>query len=249
MTNATTIPDFGDWVHPMLVKEFRQGLRARVFEVSFILLQLLMVSCMVIAVSSYGTRTDSFYANDIFWWVIGFVFLIALPSRGLTTLSSEIKENTLELIYLTRITSGWIVTSKWMAVMAQTVLAACSILPYLVLRYFMGGIDLISEMGVLGILLIISGLMTGATVAVSTIRSGIIRIIALVFSLFALLFVMALFGAASGGTLPGFIILLLIAGFFFLAMMFIIATARVGPPSLYSLQGVSQSYQDHGYNY
>ena len=38
--NIAQSRDFPDWVGPMLVKELRQGLKARAFEVTFVSLQV-----------------------------------------------------------------------------------------------------------------------------------------------------------------------------------------------------------------
>ena len=71
--------------------------------------------------------------------------LLIIPISALNAIGSEIRGNTLELIFLTRLTALRIVVGKWFALFAQSLLLVCAVLPYLVLRYFMGGVNLTSR--------------------------------------------------------------------------------------------------------
>ena len=79
---------------------------------------------------------------------MGLPVLVVLPLNGLGAINGEIKANTLELIFLTRLTAFRIVVGKWLAIFVQCLLFICAVLPYLVLRYFIGGINLAAELEV-----------------------------------------------------------------------------------------------------
>ena len=77
-----------------------------------------------------------------------------LPLRAAGALHDELRGNTIDTLILTRLT-GWRITlGKWVAVVAQQLLATVTVLPYLIVRYFAGGIDVPMELAWLGIFLL-----------------------------------------------------------------------------------------------
>src|SRR5271163_850828 len=121
--------DFGDWLSPILVKEIRQGFRSRVFVSAFLLIQGLMIFCVVLGlVFAAGDFTEG--SSVFFWIIICLPLLLIMPSHGFGTIGNEIKGNTMELLFLTRLSAWRIVAGKWTAIVAQTILIVCSILPY-----------------------------------------------------------------------------------------------------------------------
>ena len=149
----------------MLVKELRQGFRSKVFLFSFLGLQIAMIMLAIVGLNSTGGALQA--VTIFFWLIIGFPVLITMPFSGLNSISAEKKENTLEPIFLSRLSARRIVLGKWLAIIAQTTLIASAVLPYMVLRYFFGGINLVEELIALGCLLIGSAVMTSITVALS----------------------------------------------------------------------------------
>ncbi len=163
--NMPSTNDFQDWLSPIVVKELRQGMRSRVFVGAFLLLQALMIFCVVLGVGFYDDM-DADY-DWMFWVMIGVPLLCLIPLRGFGTLGGEIKENTLELLYLTRLSAWRITIGKWSALVLQTLLLVFSVLPYTVLRYFLGGVNLLTDLQVLGIMFLGSALLTALTVGIS----------------------------------------------------------------------------------
>src|SRR5690554_4672245 len=98
--------DASDWLSPIIVKELRQGMRGRVFLGSFLLIQVAMMVCAsggLVAASL--TSVDQFrFFSGLFWVIIGVPLLIIIPSLGNASLRSELQANSLELVYLTRLT-------------------------------------------------------------------------------------------------------------------------------------------------
>ncbi len=161
---TTALSDFSNHLSPMLVKELRQGLRTNLFTTSFILLQGFMVLTIFIGAASEGAAST---AGGFFWTCLMVTLLIAMPIRGFNALSSEIQNNTLDLIQLTRLSAWRITFGKWASLMSQTTLLVISILPYLAMRYFFGGIDLIQEFLILFFTFFASALLTALTVGFS----------------------------------------------------------------------------------
>jgi len=164
--------DFKDWFSPMLVKELRQGTRTRAFTSAFILLQASLVIVMLMSLLDEGPTGE---ATGYFWFCISVAFLIIMPLRGYAALSGEMKGGTMDLILLTRLSAWKIAFGKWCALFSQTLLAAIALLPFVVLRYFLGGIDMINEACWLLVLTTASGVFTAVTVGMSGQSSVLIR--------------------------------------------------------------------------
>jgi hypothetical protein len=175
-----------DWLSPILIKELRQGMRARAFVLSFLLLQLFLIVLVLGNVAAQYDRTTLDFQNSFFWIIIGFALLLLMPLRGLNAISQEVRRNTIETIMLTRLTSWRIVFGKWSALFAQSLLFTSAVLPYIVLRYFIGGNDVISDFRALLILLWFSGILIAAGIAASALTNVIVRIILVLVGLWLL---------------------------------------------------------------
>lgn len=178
MTNILTKPDFKDWLSPMLVKELRQGLRSRIFMAAFFLTQVLMILSTILNLTSstsgeYNGMTE--VLNGVFWFMIAVPVLFLTPIRGFASLHGEIKERTMELVFLTRLTSWRITAGKWTALMVQALLLICGVLPYVLLRYFLGGVNILIDLQSLFLMLVACGTLTALTVALSPYESKLLR--------------------------------------------------------------------------
>lgn len=156
--------DFADWLSPILVKELRQGMRTKVFITTFIAIQLFMIIGVLVSLASPNDRGAS---SGLFWTVLGIAILFAMPVRGLGALSGEVKGNTLELMLLTQLSAWRITAGKWLALVLQSLLIICAVLPYMVLRYFLGGVDIAEDLQIIGVMLAGSVFLTAFTVGVS----------------------------------------------------------------------------------
>lgn len=173
--NPTRPSDFPDWLPPMLVKELRQGLRGSLFLVLFLILQVAMTGVMIFAtVDMVSPRGGELISIKIFM-IFSMMVLIVQPLRGLRSLADEIRENTLETLAVAGQGAGKMVFGKWAALSVQTVLLFITLLPYLILRYSIGGMNLVSEVVTLGLMLVLSLAMTAAAVAFSAYRSSVVR--------------------------------------------------------------------------
>ena len=162
--------DFPAWISPMLVKELRQGVQSGAFAWTFILLQVAMFLLMTFWVLNRSTGLQSrLEVNQLFhgffWAVFGFAAAVILPVRAAGSMTAERVGNTLDLLRLTHLSSTQIVVGKWLAVMAQVLLIAAAVLPYLVLQYFFGGLDIVADLFSFMVVLLVAAVMTAGSLA------------------------------------------------------------------------------------
>lgn len=172
---SMTLPmltDFSDRFSPIVVKELRQGLRTRFFTSALIIFHALIILLLVTV--TFEAPVEA--VNGIFWGVAGLMLLAVLPLRGFSALHAEDADGTLDMLTLTSIASFRILYGKWAALYSQSLLVAGSILPYMVARYFFGGVEILREVVALVILSLGSGVITAALLAFSSLSSVLLRI-------------------------------------------------------------------------
>lgn len=195
---VTFLTDFSDRISPMLVKELRQGMRARTFIVVFLSLQIFLA----VMLFSAGAASTSDHVGSVISGIIFTFFAIAVvvvqPLRGTSALSSEVKGNTIDMMVLTRLSAWRIVFGKWVAIVSQSALLLSTIIPYLILRYFFGGMNLFAEMICMILLFLTSMALTAVTVGLSGCTSVIVRSLIPFFGLPVLLWMLAVMFLFSG---------------------------------------------------
>jgi ABC-type transport system involved in multi-copper enzyme maturation permease subunit len=165
---AARTVDFPDSFSPMIVKELRQGLRTMVFAGSFLLIQLFMMLFVYLIVAAVTAEDNSVQSYDALFWVLFSIFvLVVMPLRGFTAISKETDADTLELLYLSKLSTLRILWGKWLALILQTLLVVSAILPYVVLRYFIGSVDIVFDLIRIAFLLFFSLIITAGMVALS----------------------------------------------------------------------------------
>jgi len=165
----------GDRMSPILVKELRQGLRATTFTGAFVLIHLVMIASVLLAV---GVTPSRYWdpAASLFWGTIWLWSVIILPARAYGELRRELRDRTLELTFLTRLTAWRTIQGKWLSVFLQTVLVISAVLPYAVLRYFVGRVDLVMDMTGLALVLLTSGVATALMLLAAACQSWMLNI-------------------------------------------------------------------------
>ena len=106
--------------------------------------------------------------------------LLLMPARGLSAVSEEARANTFDLVQLTRMTAFRIALGKWVALVAQTLLLTASLLPYAMVRYYFGGVDVMNDLAGIAYMLMVSLVLTAAAVALSS-ASLAMRVLVLAF--------------------------------------------------------------------
>jgi|GEM_PF-419805 len=169
------IYDFKDFFSPMLVKEVRQGLRSITFTVLFLVAQLLL--CLGILMSLVVGSTGAAPVLSMFiFQILILVVCGAQPLRAANAINGEIKGNTIDLLSITSLSSWKITQGKWVSIMAQSLLFTISLLPFLILRYFLGQMELFTELVLFCIVFILGGVLTAFSVGISALPNAFVRI-------------------------------------------------------------------------
>ncbi|MDR2863394.1 MAG: ABC transporter permease [Puniceicoccales bacterium] len=142
------LSDFPEWLSAVLVKELRQGLRTRFFQIGFMVLHLLLLCWSVAFLWEYIFDYHGGYPLESFFWVGTGCALTVFAARGFWAISGERRKNTFELLLLSGLTPWQIIAGKWSSLMAQSVLLLTSLVPYGVLRYYSGSFDLLRDVRV-----------------------------------------------------------------------------------------------------
>lgn len=169
------LDEFSDRISPMLVKELRQGLRAKTFVIVFLALQALLAVVLLSAIGASSAESSGQRVSTIIFFFFSLAVLIVQPLRGIGALHNEIKGNTIDLMVLTRLGAWRIVLGKWVSIVSQSALLLTAIAPYLILRYFFGRMNLFAELNLLLLIFLGSALFTALTVGLSAINSILIR--------------------------------------------------------------------------
>lgn len=187
----------------MLVKELRQGLRGKTFVAVFLVLQVLLSLFLLGAGAAGSSPRGGAFVSEMVFVFFSMAALVIQPLRGVGALSGEIRNNTIDLMVLTRLGALRIVLGKWVSVVSQTALMAVTIFPYLILRYYLGGMDLFAELLLVLMIFVLSAGLTAITVGLSGCRSILIRGLLPVLGTPVLAW--AIFGIGFGGGLKEFI--------------------------------------------
>lgn len=200
--------DFPDRLSPMLVKELRQGMRTRAFVGVFLALQIILGVILLSAGAAASSDDAGETISNIIFIFFSIAVLIIQPMRGISALSSEVKGNTIDMMVLTRLSAWRIVTGKWASIVSQSALLLVTIIPYLILRYFFGGMNLIGEIVFLAVVFLTSTALTAVTVGLSASSSVILRsvlpMIALPIGVYSLLMALMFSRFSGGGSISGF---------------------------------------------
>jgi hypothetical protein len=145
---TATLQDWLDKLNPIMIKESRQAINGRLFFWGF--LSLILIGTIVTVVSSLDAwlgNTININGADIFLYFYGPVVLIGFfitPMTAYKQLSEDMNGKTFELIAITAMTPGQIVRGKFLSSFSQTGIYAAAVFPFLAFSYFLRGIDMLS---------------------------------------------------------------------------------------------------------
>lgn len=191
--------DFPDRFSPMLVKELRQGLQAKTFVIVFLILQGLLGLILLVASAGATSARAGEKVSQIVFVFFSLAVLVVQPLRGIGALAGEIRGQTIDLMVLTRLSAMRIVLGKWVAIVSQSALITATIFPYLILRYYFGGMSLFPELLTVLMVLFVSAAFTAMTVGISGSGSMIVRGILPIIA--AVPLIGCIFGFGFGGEL------------------------------------------------
>ena len=137
---------------PLVLKEVRQGLRAKVFAISF---GLLLLACLVVALvaaadgsSSYDDRLGRQYLA-VFLAGLSLVSFFVIPYTAYRSMAREREDETWVLLVLTGLSSRSIVRGKVASALSQALLYGSACAPFVLFSYFLNGVDLLTVVAAL----------------------------------------------------------------------------------------------------
>jgi len=161
--DSTWKNDLPERLDPMTSKELRQSLRRGSFVWPFIGIQVLAAVSMAAEFQSGAISADAKYAGMLnfwllansgpFWAVCGIICVLIMPITGVTLMGQELEEGNHELLLLTQITRWKVVKGKFLALWGLCFLTFLSMLPYVVVRYLVGGVEWSYELACAGTVL------------------------------------------------------------------------------------------------
>ncbi len=157
----------------MLVKELRQGLRGPVFVFGFCVMHVVLgVMALLMGMPDAGSGE---IVSMGFWLGVSLPLVVLLPARCTNALREEMSGNSMDTLLLTRLSPSRIMLGKWVSTAAMQTLIALTVMPYLIMRYFAGRINLPLECAWLGIFLL-GGIGVAAIICgLSFIRAFLVR--------------------------------------------------------------------------
>ncbi|WP_395852185.1 ABC transporter permease [Cystobacter fuscus] len=132
-------------LNPLVVKEVRQGLRSRVFWLSF---GLMLLACFIISLAAYvatieeGLKPQGRTFFLAFFFCLGMVHFFLLPYGAYRSLAREREDETWVLLLLTGLGPRRILRGKVASCLVQGGLYASAVGPFLLFSYYLNGIDL-----------------------------------------------------------------------------------------------------------
>jgi hypothetical protein len=138
--------EFADRLNPILVKETRQALKSRQFVVTFL---IVLVSCWTASFAVVAiVGPDVYYVASgprmlyVYAMILAFPLTLIVPFSAFRSLAAEQEENTYELLSITTLTAGQIVTGKLGSAAVQMLVYLCAVTPCIAFTYLLRGVDL-----------------------------------------------------------------------------------------------------------
>ncbi len=165
--------DFPDRLPAMVVKELRQGLRSPMFVAPFAGVHV----AAILAVGKEYLDGDTRDFSSPFWIVAAAVVGFLMPLRGFTALREECVGGNSALLLLGGLSRWQIVRGKWLVQIMMCGLLLISLLPYMLVRYFLGGMEIIPNVLMAGNVFGMSAGISGCVIGASGYASPTLRFI------------------------------------------------------------------------
>ncbi len=160
METSQVISDFPDRLSPVFVRDLRQGLRANAFVWIFIILQVLALVATLVELALLqiiGNAASGPLSSGTFFVVLWGTFCVVLPLSLFGSLQNELGQGrNIELLLAASLTRWQLVRGKLLVASCLSGLLLGSLLPYFLIRYFMGSLELIPALGMIGSIALIN---------------------------------------------------------------------------------------------
>ncbi len=164
------VREASDRLSPIIVKELRQGVRGHLFTGAFLLQQLLLVGIASLGLALDTNPGSREFFSFVFWVFVTIPLVLILPLGAAVSISGELSANTLEPVLLTRLTPWRLVAGKWAATASQALVLATAALPFVLVRYYLGAVEIVQDLLFLGAYVCCSLLLASVAVAISPAR-------------------------------------------------------------------------------
>ncbi|MBC8128577.1 MAG: hypothetical protein H8M99_15670 [Gloeobacteraceae cyanobacterium ES-bin-144] len=190
--------DLPEGFDPMTAKELRQSMRRGSFVLPFIGIQFLAVVAMSAefkmghaAVSSQYTGILNpwlLWSSGPFWMIVGVICMVLMPLGGVILMGQELEDGNHELLLLTKLNRWKIVIGKFATLWGLSVITFISLMPYVVVRYLVGGIEWWHEAACAGTVLGGAAIIGAGALGASAFRGIGARIAMMFLFLFSMVF-------------------------------------------------------------
>lgn len=170
--------DLPDRFGSMLVKEMRQNMRRGSFVIPFLAVHALAIGAVIIEFQAGATEGFSeavgmmnlvlLGSSGPLWLAITLICALIMPLGGLVLMGQELEEGNHELLLLTKLSRWKVVRGKFFSLWSLSVLTLFSLLPYVLVRYQIGGIELVRDLACTLSVLGLSGIMCAGAIGASS---------------------------------------------------------------------------------
>lgn len=172
--------DLPDRFGSMLVKEMRQNMRRGSFVIPFLVVHALAVAAVIIEFQTGATEGFEEWVGMMnlvllgssgpLWLAITLVCVVIMPLGGLVLMGQELDEGNHELLLLTKLSRWKVVRGKFFSLWSLCVLTLFSLLPYVLVRYQIGGVELVRDLACTLTVLGLSGVVCAGAIGASSFR-------------------------------------------------------------------------------
>ena len=178
--------DLPDRFGAMLVKELRQNMRRGSFVYPFLGIHIFAIVALLMEFQDQGGYAFEKYAGMLnvkllwesgpFWIVVTIICAIIMPLGGLVLMGQELDEGNHELLLLTKLNRWKVVRGKFITLWGLSVLTFVSLLPYVIVRYNVGAIEVLREIACSLSVVALSAMMCAGAIGASSFKGLLARI-------------------------------------------------------------------------
>lgn len=185
-----------DRCNPILVKETRQALKSRQFVVTFlvVLIACWIASFAVVAIVGPDVYFVAAGAQMLLVYavILAFPLMMIVPYSAFRSLASEREDNTYDLLSISTLSTGQIITGKLTSAIVQMLVFLSAVSPCIAFTFLLRGVDALTVAMLLGYLI-----LTSLGLSMIALLAGTLASVKYSQVLVSVLLVLALFGCFS----------------------------------------------------
>lgn len=151
---ATWLESAVDRANPILVKETRQALKSRQFVVTFL---IVLIACWIASFAVVAiTGPSVFYGAEggrmliVYCAILAFPLILIVPYSAFRSLAAEQEDNTYDLLSITTLSTGQIITGKLGSAVVQMLVYLSAVSPCIAFTFLLRGVDALTVAVLLG---------------------------------------------------------------------------------------------------